>query len=198
MGGKPLPDQGPRVGRRSRLVSVLMALGVLVTSAPTAQALAPLDLSVEKYYLTLMNCTRTGGTVQSNGTCKDYGSGKNGGYRAPFKLSKKVSDLASRPYSKLIVLRRACSHWTDGHDPSYRLRRIGINYSQWGENVGCRDGSSARKSVLASHLNFQSERSSNGWHWRNIKNPALKYVGIGLWKVGTTIRFTVDFYTPRS
>jgi hypothetical protein len=54
------------------------------------------------------------------------------------------------------------------------------------------------KSVLASHLNFQSEKSYNGWHWRNIKNAKLKYVGIGLWKTSSRLRFTVDFYTPRS
>ena len=45
-------------------------------------------------------------------------------------------------------------------------------------------------------LHFQSEKSYNGWHWRNIKEPRLSHVGIGIWVSGTRIRFVTDFYRP--
>lgn len=188
-----MPFSGLR--RRTRFIGVLIAFALLFTVAPAAEAASAPYLKVEQYYLRLMNCTRTGGVVKSTGACSGYGSGKNGGYQKPLTLSKAVSNKVSRPYAKLLVDRQLCNHFYD-HDPSYRLRRAGISYSQWGENIGCRDNSNPYASVLASHLNFQSEKTTNGWHWRNIKNPKLQRVGIGLYKSGDHIRFVVDFYTP--
>jgi len=187
-----------------RLSGAVIALGVIMTAAPVAQAASPETAGatattgyhdVELYYLRLMNCTRTGGNVRSDGSCSGYGSGRYSAYRPPFTLSLWVSDQVSRPYAKLLVSRGLCTHYADG-DPSYRLRRAGVTYRQWGENIGCRDGANPYLSVLASHLNFQSEESYNGWHWRNIKDPGLTRVGIGVWKSGSRIRLVVDFYRP--
>lgn len=198
---------------RSRSISALSALILCITVAPAAHAATPpvtrsLELGetraisvaamrpgIERAILRMMNCIRTGGTLRSDGTCTGYGTGANGGYRAPYLLSVAASDRVARPYAKLLVSLKECNHWFDG-SPSDRLRRGGIEFSNYGENIGCRDGSVARDSVLASHLNFQSEKSYNGWHWRNIKEPSLTHVGIGFWQVGTTIRFTVDFFRP--
>jgi hypothetical protein len=150
--------------------------------------------SVERFYLGLVNCTRTGGWVLSDGTCRGYGSGKYSAYVAPIVYSYGMSDQVSRPYARLLVLRGLCSHTADG-DPGYRLRRAGFTRWNWGENIGCRDGySTAKASVLASHLKFQAEKSTNGGHWRNLKNAKYVRIGIGVWRSATRTRLVVDFY----
>jgi hypothetical protein len=151
-------------------------------------------LSVEKYYLGLVNCTRTGGWVLSDGTCRGYGSGHYSPYRAPLTFSWGISDNVSRPYAKLLAVKALCTHTADG-DPGYRLRRAGYTRWTWGENIGCRDGySTAKAAVLASHLKFQAEKSTGGGHWKNIKNSAYHWIGIGVWRYGTRTRLVTDFY----
>jgi hypothetical protein len=150
--------------------------------------------TTERFYLGLVNCTRTGGWVLSDGTCRGYGSGHYSKYVAPITYLFGLSDKVSRPYAKLLVVQAICSHTADG-DPGYRLRRAGYMRWNWGENIGCRDGySTAKAAVLASHLVFQSEKSTNGGHWRNIKNAAYSCIGIGIWRYGSRTRLVVDFY----
>ncbi|MBA2382747.1 MAG: CAP domain-containing protein [Chloroflexi bacterium] len=150
--------------------------------------------TVERFYLGLLNCTRTGGWVLSDGTCRGYGSGRYSKYVTPIRYTYGVSDKVSRPYAKLLAARNLCSHTANG-DPGYRLRRVGYTSWTWGENIGCRDGyASAKAAVLASHLKFQAERSTNGGHWRNIKNAKYKCVGIGIWRYGSRTRLVTDFY----
>lgn len=164
-----------------------------VTSIPYA---SPTWLSAEQWYLTLVNCTRTGGWVLSDGSCRGYGTGRYSAYVRPLTRSAGISDHVSRPYARLLAVRNLCGHWYDG-DPGYRLRRAGYAGYTWGENIGCRYGyTSVRAAILASHLNFQAERSTNGGHWRNIKNPKFTYVGIGVWKYGSRVRLVTDFYHP--
>ena len=150
--------------------------------------------TVETFYLKLVNCTRTGGWVLSDGTCRGYGSGHYSRYVKPLVLSLGISDRVSRPYAKLLATRGICSHFAD-HDPGYRLRRAGYTHWTWGENIGCRDGYSTPKAaVLASHLAFQREKSTNGGHWKNIKNATYLSIGIGVWRYGTRTRLVTDFY----
>jgi hypothetical protein len=150
--------------------------------------------SVERYYLGLLNCTRTGGWVLSDGTCRGYGSGHYSAYVAPLTYTYGISDRVSRPYAKKLAVQNLCSHTADG-DPGYRLRRAGYLHWTWGENIGCRDGyASAKAAVLASHLNFQAEKSTNGGHWKNIKSKSYLWVGVGIWRYGTRTRLVVDFY----
>jgi hypothetical protein len=169
----------------------------LTPSASTAMTTTAVDkpwYSVERFYFGLVNCTRTGGWVLSDGTCRGYGSGRYSAYVAPITYSYGLSDKVSRPYARLLVLRGLCSHTADG-DPGYRLRRAGFMRWTWGENIGCRDGySTAKAAVLASHLRFQAEKSTNGGHWRNIKNARYHWIGIGIWRSGTRTRLVVDFY----
>ena len=150
--------------------------------------------TTERFYLGLVNCTRTGGWVLSDGMCRGYGTGHYSPYVAPIAYSWGLSDKVSRPYAKLLVVRALCSHTADG-DPGYRLRRAGYTRWTWGENIGCRDGySTAKAAVLASHLKFQAERSTNGGHWRNLKNAKYHWIGIGIWRYGTRTRLVTDFY----
>jgi hypothetical protein len=150
--------------------------------------------TVERFYLGLLNCTRTGGWVLSDGTCRGYGTGRYSAYVKPFTYSYGLSDKVSRPYAKLLAVRNLCTHFLSG-DPGYRLRKVGYYSYTWGENIGCRDGyASAKAAVLASHLVFQGEKSSGGGHWKNIKNSRFKTVGIGIWRYGTRTRLVTDFY----
>lgn len=177
--------------------AVTTTTGLTPSASPGALTTTAMDkpwYSVERFYLGLVNCTRTGGWVLSDGTCRGYGSGKYSAYVAPIAYSYGISDRVSRPYARLLVLRGLCSHTADG-DPGYRLRRAGYLRWNWGENIGCRDGySTAKASVLASHLKFQAEKSTNGGHWRNIKNAKYHWIGIGVWRSTTRTRLVVDFY----
>jgi hypothetical protein len=204
---------------RARLVLGLALAGSVISSLAAAPSVAASDASpaatpaadasattltttaidkpwytTERFYLGLVNCTRTGGWVLSDGTCRGYGSGHYSKYVAPIAYSYGLSDKVSRPYSRLLVVHAICSHTADG-DPGYRLRRAGFMRWNWGENIGCRDGySTAKAAVLASHLVFQAEKSSNGGHWRNIKNATYHWIGIGIWRYGSRTRLVVDFY----
>ncbi|MCI0346762.1 MAG: Ig-like domain-containing protein [Chloroflexi bacterium] len=147
--------------------------------------------AVETYYLKLLNCTRQGGWVTSTGSCSSPG----GSRLNALILSKGISDNVARPYAKLLVTRGLCTHTADG-SPGDRLRRAGYDSAYWGENIGCRSGN-PYDSVLASHLYFQSEKSYNGGHWRNIVRPDFTHVGIGVWVYSGRVRLVTDFYWPR-
>jgi uncharacterized protein YkwD len=144
--------------------------------------------SVERYYLGLMNCTRTGGWVTSSGTCSSPG----GRSVAPLTLDSGISSKVSRPYAQKLAVNNDCSHFMGGN-PGDRLRRAGYSSYRWAENIGCRSGS-ARAAVLGSHLFFQAEKSSNGGHYVNLMNAAYNRVGIGVWVSGGRVRLVVDFY----
>ena len=181
------------------IASSLVALLGVVPSVGRSDALAVTTIdkpwyTVEQYDLALVNCTRTGGWVLADGTCRGYGSGHYSAYVRPLRYSTSIADRVSRPYAKLLAVKGICSHFADG-DPGYRLRRAGFYHYTWGENIGCRDGySSAKAAVLASHRAFQAEKATNGGHWRNIKNPKYIYLGVGVWRYGTRTRLVNDFY----
>jgi len=149
--------------------------------------------AAERYYLSLMNCTRGGGIVTSSGACSSPG----GSGVAPLVLDSGISDRVSRPYAKLLAASGVCSHF-DGGNPGDRLRSAGYTSYRWGENLGCLSASSANASALGTQLYFQSEGSWSppGGHYVNMMNPAYDRVGIGVWISGGQIRIVIDFYHP--
>jgi uncharacterized protein YkwD len=148
--------------------------------------------AVERYYLNLMNCTRTGGWVTSGGDCSSPG-GRN---VAPLKLDAGISSKVSRPYAKRLAVNNMCTHFSGGN-PGDRLRRAGYTSYRWAENLGCRSGN-PYSAVLGSHLYFQSEKnwSPDGGHYVNLMNSAYDRAGIGVWVSGGRVRLVVDFYHP--
>lgn len=191
---------------RSRTTRARLAIGLalagsvlasLAAAPGTALAATTVDkpwYSVERFYLGLVNCTRTGGWVLSDGTCRAYGSGRYSAYVAPLSYSYGISDKVARPYAKLLAVRNLCTHFANG-SPGDRLRKAGYLRWTWAENIGCRDGyASAKAAVLASHLKFQAEKSTGGGHWKNIKNPKYRSIGIGVWRYGSRTRLVTDFY----
>jgi uncharacterized protein YkwD len=147
--------------------------------------------AVERYYLNLMNCTRTGGWVTSTGRCSSPG----GRSVAPLWIDSGITTRVSRPYAKRLATSGACSHFIGGN-PGDRLRAAGYTSYIWAENLGCRSGN-PYSAVLGSHLFFQSERSYSGGHYVNLMNAKYDRVGIGVWVSGGRVRLVVDFYHPR-
>ena len=146
--------------------------------------------AVETYYLKLMNCTRQGGWVTSSGACSSAG-GRN---VAPLILDAVISNRVSRPYAKRLATSGVCSHFVDGN-PGTRLRRAGYTSYRWGENIGCQAGNPYR-SMISTHLFYQSEKRYGGGHYVNLMNPAYTRVGIGVWVSGGRLRLVIDFYRP--
>ena len=171
--------------------ATVFGFAVAAASPAPAEAYTPPYYSVELYYLKLVNCTRTGGWVLSDGSCKGYGSGRYSAYVPPLKLSAGLSSVA-RVWAKKLNMAGLCKHG----DAAGRLRKAGYTSGTWGENIGCRDGyRNAHNAVLLSHLSFQAEKSYGGGHWRNIKNSRFKYIGIGVWKGDNRVRLVTDFYS---
>jgi uncharacterized protein YkwD len=195
--------------RRAALALVAAALaasyvtsGVLAGAQPapgTATAVAAITypyapwLTDEAFYLKLINCTRTGGWVQANGSCSAYGSGKYSKYVKPLVRSPGISDKASRPYAKVLATVKGCGHNFDGSLTS-RLARAGFSGSAWGENLACHGGLGTRAMVIWAQRVFQSEKGANGAHWKNLKNPRYTQIGIGVWQVGNDTRLVTDFF----
>ena len=146
--------------------------------------------SVERYFLTLMNCTRTGGWVASNGACTSPG----GRDVAPLAYDAGIAAKVARPYAKYLSERAACDHFLDGN-PGTRLRRAGYGGYRWAENIGCPSGD-PRRGAIATQLFFQSEKPYNGGHYVNLMNAAYTHVGIGVWVHDGNVRIVSDFYTP--
>jgi uncharacterized protein YkwD len=168
-----------------------VAASAIRTSPPTGGgAVGGSWLAVERYYLGLMNCTRTGGWVTSTGACSSPG-GRN---VAPLKLDAGISSKVSRPYAKRLAISGDCSHFIGGN-PSDRLRAAGYTSYRWAENLGCQSGN-PYAAVLGSHLFFQSEKSYGGGHYVNMMNALYDRVGIGVWVSGGRVRLVIDFYHP--
>ena len=146
--------------------------------------------AVERYYLGLMNCTRTGGWVTSSGSC----SGPGGRAVAALELDTGISATVSRPYAKLLAVGNDCSHFIGGN-PGDRLRRAGYASYRWAENLGCRSGS-PMSVALGTHLFYQSEKSYLGGHYVNLMNAQYDRVGIGVWMSSGRVRLVIDFYHP--
>jgi uncharacterized protein YkwD len=148
-------------------------------------------VAVEKYVIALMNCTRGGGWVESNGSCSSPGGGSAG----PLKYDSGISDRVARPYAKKLATAGVCSHFYSGN-PGTRLKAAGYTSYRWAENLGCRYYSDLNRMAINLVRFFQSEKSYNGGHWRNMMDPRYDRAGVGLWVSGGNLRLVIDFYHP--
>lgn len=186
-----MPHVAVRVHPRMVLV-ILSAVCLLGGSVPAA-ASAPIE-DLEHFALTLVNCTRTGGWVRADGSCKARGSGRYSTYRKPLTLHSGISSKVSRVYAAKLATADACRHDLAGSSIQQRFRTGGYTGTPYGESLGCSGGWTTRQMVIRTHRMMQSERSSNGWHWKNMKNPDFKRVGIGIARHGQESRVVYDFY----
>jgi hypothetical protein len=189
------------IGRLTSLAT-LVALALTLTAIGPATAAEPVKrvYSAEKYALSLLNCTRTGGWVKSDGSCLGRASGKYSAYRKPLRLHKGISVKVAWPWARAMVVHNVCGHSIAGKPGlAQRMRKAGYRYHYYGENVGCGWGGSGsvKAIVLASHRAMQAEKSSKGGHWRNIKNSGYKSVGIGVGTRDGVTKIVWDFYGRR-
>jgi len=162
--------------------------------SPTTRPPSSSWVSAERYLLSLLNCTRGGGWVLSDGSCSSPG----GSGIAPLAYHAGISDRVARPYAKKLATAGVCSHFYGGTDPGGRLRAAGYTGYQWAENIGCRYFRDPRDAAVSLVRFFQSEKywSPVGGHYINMMNPRYTHAGIGLWVSGGNLNFVVDFYNP--
>jgi len=151
-------------------------------------------LAAEKYLLSLLNCTRGGGWVLSDGSC----SGAGGSGIAPLKYDAGISAAVARPYAKRLATGGVCSHFYGGGTPGDRLRAAGYTNYDWAENIGCAYHPDPRDTAVALVRFYQSEKFWRpvGGHWVNMMNRDYDRVGVGFWVSGGHSNFVVDFYRP--
>lgn len=188
---------GPRIGSFATALALLLALNLV--GPVTAETTTTRSWSAEKYGLSLLNCTRTGGWVKADGTCVDRGSGKHSAYRKPLPRHKGLSKKVAWPWARTMANHDVCGHSIAGKPVlSQRFSSKGFTYPYYGENVGCGWGHGDPKQVvLMTHRAFQKEKSYKGGHWKNIKNSGYKSVGIGVAVKGNTVMVVYDFYGRR-
>ena len=78
------------------LLSVVCLLG---SATPASVGASSADL--EQFALSLLNCTRTGGWVRVDGSCKGRGSGRYSTYRKPLGMHYGIRSNVARPYGRV-------------------------------------------------------------------------------------------------
>ena len=185
-----------RAGLHIGLAASLSLLLVATLTVPVSASVTRFA-KLERYSLRLMNCTRTGGWVRHDGTCRAYGSGKYSAYREPLELHRELGDDVALPWAVEIAREDYCGHTLAGSSLDRRFERAGYRNRHRGENVGCSYAWSARTMVLRTHLMMQSEKAYRGWHWRQMKDADFRSAGIAVVQIGTRTRIVVDFYGLR-
>lgn len=190
----------PTRRRRSAtlVVAGLLAAVISVGTAAPASAEPIRHQALERFALSLVNCTRTGGWVRDDGTCRGYGSGRVSANRGELRFHQGIADEVAYPWAVIIARAGYCGHELRGSSIDDRFTLAGFGNPYNGESVGCSGYYGARRMIIRTHRMFQRERSSRGWHWRNIKDPDWRSVGIGVTTVGRQTRVVYDFYGGRA
>ena len=176
--------------------TVVAMLLTLVAVAPASAGDVTRVSAAEKYAHKLLNCTRTGGFVTKNGSCRGYGSGDYSDRRPALRLHKGISNKVAWPWARALVTHDVCGHVIPGKPTlTQRMRNKGFRYWYYGENVGCGwSTADATAVVLATHRAMQAEKKYQGGHWKNIKNRGFKSVGIGVAMGDGRVMVVWDFY----
>ncbi len=176
----------PRVrsyGTTIRTTSIPWTGGVASSSAPYHSA--------ELYYLSLMNCTRTGGWVTSSGECSTA-THHTMPARAALAFSDPIANQVARPYAKALADRGLLTHNLDGTSTHSRLCTGGFCGGSWGENIAS-PSNAGSGGMISIEVFFQNESPCRCAHYYNIMNPYFHRAGVGIW-VSSGTRVVIDFY----
>jgi hypothetical protein len=197
---RPALRTSRRIPGARTFIASLFVLCLIVPAAPAGAAAGTGISSSEEndlqaFALSLVNCTRTGGWVTTSGRCdrtllKKYRSTR----RPPLKLSELISEKVAEPLAVRCAKARRCSHYMIAHYPA-RFRRAGLSTRHIGEALGY-GGWGVRKSIISSFRIMQAEKLNGNWgrwHWRYIKDPDFRRVGIGIAKRGSYTVVVYDF-----
>jgi hypothetical protein len=147
----------------------------------------------EQYYLSLMNCTRTGGWVTSGGDCSTA-THHTLPARDALRFNEGIAATVSRPYAKALADLGVLTHTLNGTTTHSRLAAQGYPSASWGENIASPSNSGAG-GMIAIELFFQDESGYRGGHYNNIMNGYFRSVGIGVWVSNGRTRVVIDFYS---
>jgi hypothetical protein len=184
------------VGTGPTTIAAAPAEGEGIRVAQETEALPQRDLEAELLGLRLLNCTRTGGWVRVDGTCKGRATGTYSPFMRPLRLHDGISSLVAFGWASELVKAKVCGHAIPGQpDLQVRLASAGFLDASFGENVGCWwSDMPPRDVVIAVHRLMQAEKAYDGGHWRNIKNPGYRSVGIGVATAAGRTTVVFDFY----
>jgi len=145
----------------------------------------------ELYYLSLMNCTRTGGWVTGSGLCSTQ-THHTLPARGPLGIIDGISNRVSRPYAAALAAARQLTHYLGGTTAHSRLTAGGYPSPSWGENIAS-PGDYGQSGMISIETFFQNEYACRCEHYANIMNSHFNHVGIGVWYDGV-VRVVIDFY----
>jgi hypothetical protein len=145
----------------------------------------------EVYYWRLMNCTRTGGWVTSNGSCSSVTHHTLPAQNA-LRLSAAISTSVSRPYAAYMADNGLLSHYLRGTNPHGRMCKAGFCGGGWGENIAS-PRSVGKGGMISIEIFYQNEFWCRCEHYGNIMNRYFSQAGIGVW-FSKSVRVAIDFY----
>jgi hypothetical protein len=185
-----------RPARQLSLTVGLAALLAMTASSVSAAEAPQRHEAAERLGLRLLNCTRTGGWVRADGSCRGYRSGRFSARLPALRLHETLSRRVAFRWSAEMVSEQVCAHSIEGRpDLGRRFSSAGFGHHTYGENIGCGwGGTSARDMVIRTHLAMQAEKRDGGGHWRNMKNRSYRSVGIGVASMGGWTAIAYDFY----
>jgi hypothetical protein len=146
----------------------------------------------ELYYLSLMNCTRTGGWVTSGGLCSTV-THHTLPARPALANSDGIADGAARPYAKALADAGVLTHTYGGTTVHARLAAVGFPGPSWGENIASPSNSGAG-GMVSVETYFQAESWCRCGHYANIMNSYFHRAGVGVWVTSGRVRVVADFY----
>ena len=114
----------PRPATRTFTVATPTSAGRSPWTGGVASRTSPWYAS-EVYYLSLMNCTRTGGWVTSGGACSTVDAPHPAGSERACASTPAISNKVSRPYAKYMADHRILDHYLYRHKPHSRLCAAG-------------------------------------------------------------------------
>jgi len=181
------------------IASLLTFALVALTAAPAAAGGLWRAKAAEDVAIRLTNCMRSGGYVTRVGTCKGWGKGNFSKAQPALKRSDRLSDQVSWPWARKSVQfygARSCwiGHTKDGSTVNKRFASASLTDHN-GENMGCGMFGTAKQTVVRMVRMWQSEKSWGGPHWRQIKDPDFKSIGVGVTRYGNRkTQIIMNFY----
>ena len=190
-----------RPARVQIVIASLLTVSLLaITAVPSTAAEPKRRAGAEELTFRLVNCIRSGGWVTSAGVCKHRNSGKHSKYVKPLKRSQKISNKVAWPWARRSVQwygTRRCwiGHAKNGSTVDKRFASTSLKHIANGENMGCGMYGTAPQTAVRIVRMWQAEKAWRGSHWRQIKDPDFKSMGVGVAKYGSRkAQLVVNFY----
>jgi hypothetical protein len=177
---------------QTTLVASLAATALLLQSTPVS-ALASQWPEPERAYKSLLDCTRSGGWVNADGTCDTEDAEDRVPSRKPLTRTVPLSAEVARPHARRMARAGYLSHDLGG-SVRQRFARAGLADGYFGESIVWAHGD-PMAAMVEIHRLFQSEWKSKGWHWKNMTNRRFRKVGIGVWVMDGRTYLAVDFHS---